>query len=86
MRAVRGNPRIPIVDIAGSACAAGIFVDSAFDAHDAMQAVATRRCRPKAGCADSESVFLAMKKFSRPAALRLIVSRQNRIFARIADR
>ena len=37
-----------------------------------------------APCADSESRFLAMKKFSRLTAARRIVARQNRIFARIA--
>jgi hypothetical protein len=38
----------------------------------------------KARRTDSESRFLAMKKFSRLPASRLIVARQNRIFARIA--
>ena len=38
----------------------------------------------KAGRTDSESRFLAMKKFSCLPASRLIVARQNRIFERIA--
>jgi hypothetical protein len=44
----------------------------------------TRGCRPKARRADSESQFLAMKKFSRSPASRLIGARQNGFFARIA--
>jgi hypothetical protein len=42
------------------------------------------RWRLKVRCADSESQFLAIKKFSRPTAARLIAARQNRFFARIA--
>jgi hypothetical protein len=44
----------------------------------------TRGWRPKARRADSESQFLAMKKFSSSPASRLIGARQNRFFARIA--
>ena len=46
--------------------------------------VATRQRQPKAPRTDSESQLLAMKKFSRSAASRLIGARQNRFFARIA--
>ena len=84
MRAVRENAMQTNVNIAGSACAAGVFVISTFDDRRAFDVVATHRCRLKAHCADSESRFLAIKKFSCPRASRLIIARQNRIFARIA--
>jgi len=53
-----------IVNIIGSACAAGIFEIHARDARRAMDARATRRHRSKAHGVDSESRFLAIKKFS----------------------
>ena len=84
MRAVRENAMQTNVNIAGSACAAGVFVISTFDDRRAFDVVATHRCRLKAHCADSESRFLAIKKFSCPRASCLIAARQNRFFARIA--
>ena len=59
------------------------FRDSALIDRDAFGAVATRRRPRKVRCADSESRFLAMKKFSPAPASRLIGARQNRFFARI---
>jgi hypothetical protein len=84
MRVVRENTRSAIVNIAGSDCAAGIFVIRAFEDRQVIDVIATHRCQPKVHCADSESRFLAMKKFSCWLASRLIVARQNRFFARIA--
>src|SRR6185437_2531906 len=76
--------RLSIVNIAGNACPAGAFVIHASDEHRAFDPDATHRCRLKATRADSESRFLAMKKFSRLTAARRIAARQNRVFARIA--
>jgi hypothetical protein len=73
-----------IVDAARNTCAAGVFVNRTASDQEAIDIVAPRRSRPKARCADSESRFLAIKKFSRSPALRLIGARQNRFFARIA--
>jgi hypothetical protein len=56
------------VDIAGIAFAKGVFVIDVFAASNATDVVALRRGRPRAPCADSESRFLAIKKFSRLAA------------------
>ena len=57
-----------------------------FTSRDAaiIAAIATRQRQPKARRTDSESQLLAMKKFSRAPASRLIGARQNRFFARIA--
>jgi hypothetical protein len=67
-----------------SACATGVFVIRAFDDLGAVDVIATDRSRPKPRCADSESRFLAMKKFSWLPASSVIAARQNRFFARIA--
>src|SRR3984893_16826739 len=45
---------------------------------------AADRCRPKARCVDSESRFLARKKFFVLAGFASLRARQNRFFARIA--
>jgi hypothetical protein len=74
------------VDIAGSACAAGVFANDAFDDRLAADIIAQLGDRRKAGYVDSESRILAIKKFSCPPASRLIGARQNRFFARIARR
>src|SRR6266436_9440648 len=84
MRDERENPTPPAVNIARSACAAAIFVINSLNDRRAVDVVATDRGRPKARCADSESRFLAIKKFSWSTASRRIVARQNRLFARIA--
>jgi hypothetical protein len=81
---VRENATFAIVDIAESDCAAGVFAICASDHRCPIDVVATHRCRLTACRADSESRFLAMKKFSRPPALRLIGARQNRFFEGIA--
>jgi hypothetical protein len=73
------------VKITGNACAADVFFIRLQRAQHFAHAVATRRAPPKALGADSESRFLAMKKFSSGATARRIGARQNRIFARIAE-
>jgi hypothetical protein len=72
------------VDIAGNACAAGVFANDAFDDRLAADIIAHRGNRQRADCVDSESRVLAIKKFSCPPPSRLIGARQNRFFARIA--
>jgi hypothetical protein len=70
--------------IVGSACAAIVSVNHAsIDRRDGDVA-GIDECPLKARCVDSESRFLAMKKFSCSPASRLIVARQNRFLARIA--
>jgi hypothetical protein len=73
-----------IADVARNACFAGVFVVIASRHQEAIDSIAPPHGPPKAPCVDSESRFLAIKKFSRPAPLRLIDARQNRFFARIA--
>jgi hypothetical protein len=74
-----------IDEIAESPCAA---IVSAIDVHidlHAAHVIATQEGRLKARCADSESQFLATKKFSCPPASSLIGARQNQFFERIAQ-
>jgi hypothetical protein len=84
MQVVHKNATLPIVNIIGSDCAAGISVIHTLLHQCAIDVVTTHRWRSKACCADSESQFLAIKKFSCSPALRLIAARQNRLFAGIA--
>ena len=84
MRDGAENPTPSAVNIARSACAAGIFVIDSLKDRRAVDVIATDRGRLKARYADSESRFLAIKKFSWSTAWRRIVARQNRLFARIA--
>jgi hypothetical protein len=84
MQVACGNTTLPIVNITGNDCAAGISVTHTLLHQCAIAAIATHRWWLKAHCADSESQFLAIKKFSRSPALRLIAARQNRFFAGIA--
>jgi len=78
------NPTPTTVHIAKRSCAAGIFVIPSLKDRRTVDVVASDRGRLKARCADSESRFLAIKKFSWSTASRRIVARQNRLFARIA--
>jgi hypothetical protein len=73
-----------IVNVAENTCAAGISAIHSSAARCAIDVVATHRHRQKAVVADSESRFLAIKKFSRSPASRLIVAGQTRLFAGIA--
>jgi hypothetical protein len=84
MRVVRENATSAIVNIARTTCAAGISLILTSHARAAIDIAATHRCRQKAAAADSESRFLAIKKFSCTTAWRLIVARQTRFFAEIA--
>jgi len=84
MRDGRENPTSPTVNIARSDCATGILVIDSLKDRRAVDVIATDRGRLQARCADSESRFLAIKKFSWSTALRRGVARQNRLFARIA--
>src|SRR6266446_560079 len=84
MRDERENPTPSVVNIARSACAAGTSVIDSLKSRRAVDVVTTDRGRPKARCADSESRFLAIKKFSWSTASHRIAARQNRLFARIA--
>src|SRR6266481_1999590 len=84
MRDERENPATPTVNIARSACAAGASVIDSLNDRRAVDVIATDRDRLKARCADSESRFLAIKKFSWSTASCRIAARQNRLFARIA--
>src|SRR5712671_153644 len=84
MRDERENPTTPTVNIARSACTAGTYVIDSLNDRRAVDVISTDRDRLKARCADSESRFLAIKKFSWSTASRRIVARQNRLFARIA--
>jgi hypothetical protein len=84
MRVVRENAMSAIVNIARNTCAAGISFIHASGVGSAIDVVATHQGRQKAVAADSESRFLAIKKFSCTTAWRLIAARQTRFFAGIA--
>jgi hypothetical protein len=58
-----GNAVRPFVNIDRNACAAGTFVTHASADRHIIDAATRHRWRLKARCADSESQFLAMKKF-----------------------
>jgi hypothetical protein len=85
MQEARENTAPVIVNVAGNACATGVFVIRAFNERCSIDVSTTHRRPLKTRCADSESRFLAIKKFSCSPALRLIGARQNRFFARIAS-
>ena len=85
MQIVCENAASTNVNIAANAITAGVFVIHAWRRRSAIAVAATHLCWSIARCADSESRFLAIKKFSCPPASRLIGARQNRFFERIAD-
>jgi hypothetical protein len=84
MRMVPENAPPSIVNISGNARTAGVSALRAPNDRRAIGLMATHQGWLKARCADSESRFLAMKKFSWLPASRRIAARQNRFFARIA--
>jgi hypothetical protein len=84
MRKVREKSASTFVKVAGNACAAGISLILTIDELHARHATATRHDASTARCADSESRFLAMKKFSCRSHRRRIAARQNQFFERIA--
>jgi hypothetical protein len=59
-----GNAATAIVDIARSTHSAGVFVIRTLNDRRSIDITATHRVQSKARCADSESRFLAIKKFS----------------------
>jgi hypothetical protein len=83
MREAQHRSASAFVNIAGNACAAVVSLIRIFHSQHAIGVVATRRGGPKTRGADSESGFLAIKKFSWVSRKRLIAARQNRIFGRI---
>jgi hypothetical protein len=84
MRKVRENAASTNVNIAANAIIKDVFAIHAGRRRCANWVAATHLGRSKSRCADSESRFLAINKFSRQPAWRLIGARQNRIFERIA--
>jgi hypothetical protein len=74
----------PITGVAKNHCAASVFITHTFGDYQANDVIMKDRRRSKARVADSESRFLAIKKFFCSPAWRLIGARQNRFFARIA--
>jgi hypothetical protein len=81
---MRENAMPAIVNITRKPCAAGISLIHASSNQSTIRVVATHRRRQNAPLADSESRFLAIKKFSCTTASRLIAARQTRFFAGIA--
>jgi hypothetical protein len=61
-------------------CASGFRI-RAFNRQYVRDVIMALQGRLKALCADSESRFLAIKKFSRSPPSRRILARQNRLFA-----
>jgi hypothetical protein len=70
-------------EIAGNAYAAVVFVIRDIGDRYAMTVAGHPKSGSNSARADSESRFLAIKKFLRPTPSRLIDARQTRIFARI---
>jgi hypothetical protein len=85
MRKVTENSMSSIVNVAGNDCGAIVFSIRAASARHCGHLIATRPREAKARRADSESRFLAMKKFSYARPARRIAARESRIFARIAQ-
>jgi hypothetical protein len=81
---VRENATSAIVNVKRKPC--GAVVSAIHTSRDqyAINLVATHRRPQKAPRVDSESQFLAIKKFSCTTAWRLIAARQTRFFAEIA--
>jgi hypothetical protein len=64
MRKVREKSASTFVKVEGNACAAGISLIRTIDELNVRHATATHHDASTVRCADSESRFLAMKKFS----------------------
>jgi hypothetical protein len=84
MQVVRRNAMSAIVNITRNACAAVVSLIRTLLVDRMIDVTATHRRRQKAVVTDSESWFLAIKKFSCITASRLIAARQTRFFAGIA--
>jgi hypothetical protein len=83
MLIVRYNPMSSIDNLTRNDCAAVVSLIHASLTCCAITSVATDRSRQNAVAADSESWFLAIKKFSCTTAWRRIAARQTRFFAGI---
>jgi hypothetical protein len=83
MQMMRERPQLAITKITRSGCTAVVFAIHAFDDRPAADVITRHQNRSNARFADSESRFLAIKKFSCSPASRLIGARQNRFFERI---
>jgi hypothetical protein len=84
MRKVREKSASTFVKVAGNACATGISLILTIDELHLHHATPTHHDASTARCADSESRFLAMKKFSCGSHRGRIAARQNQFFERIA--
>jgi hypothetical protein len=83
MREMREITASTNVKIAANPFIQGICASCIMDSGRSHRQRASRGASFGARCADSESRFLAIKKFSGVARHRLIGTRQNRIFQRI---
>src|SRR5271169_3053551 len=79
----REEPQQTILDIARSDCTTAVSEIHALDDRHFVNVIASHESGPNARCADSESRFLATKKFSCSPASCLVAARQNGFFARI---
>jgi hypothetical protein len=84
MRIVRGFTALAFVNIAAKPIVEGLCAIDACCDEGVADAAVSRKRPLKGRCVDSESQFLAIKKFSCPPASRLIGTRQNRFRGRIA--
>jgi len=84
MQETQENATSAIVNDIESDCATGLFVVFMLYAYRPKRITATHPRQPYPRRADSESRFLAMKKFSWLKPSRLIDARQKRFFERIA--
>jgi hypothetical protein len=80
---MRARGRKKTAKIERNACAAVLYEIHAIDDHHLIQVADERDGRSNGRCADSESFFLATKKFSCSPPSRLNTARQGRISARI---
>jgi hypothetical protein len=86
MRKIRWRYRRHLREIAGNTCTAAVFVICDSDDRYAIEVAGHPKIRSDGARADSESRFLAIKKFSQAEPRRLISARQTPIFARIEIR
>ena len=84
MRTARKKPTPTIVRITRNICATGISCIRTLRDKTPIDVVEGRRASLKALCVDSESRFLAIKKFFVLAGFASLRARQNRSFGRIA--
>jgi hypothetical protein len=83
VRISRENALAASLNFARCACSAALFVIGHFNDARFDEVIEVQAGWLKADCADTESLCLAIKKFSCLAPSCLIIPPQNRIFARI---